>query len=346
LLFQKNEKSNKVKTRNEENNSLIKKKKNENKIILKNKKRPLSVNIHYQYKLPNEIIKYYILGKNREKESKLKGTNELIPKEVEEKTKKKYLAQEIKLKENIIRSYKDKNLSNYLSKKCHKKEKNLLCNNIEDYRIKKQLLEYLENKKNLSEKYGNKLWYINLRRPDFLKKPRKLFLNIGKEENDIWEPLVEFPMKNVEIIKKAETPHKENNNFKKLLKDKNLYPNNLFNPNKKEKYKEKFKTKMPNLAEINNMVIKGRNVIELEKDNFINNNEKMNLTGYKYRLFKDPRENSLKCSNDCLYKLDYQFEGKPYKIKIEIKSDLRPKTLKTIINKNKNNDENKERKKK
>ena len=292
----------------------------------------MRANIHYKYKSSNEIIKCYILGKNREKKSKKNGTNCLIPKEVEEKIKKKYLTQEKKLKENIIHCYKDKNISSYLSKKCHKKEEDLLYNNIEDYRIKKQLLDYLENKKNLSEKLGNKLWYINLRRPDFLKKPRKLFLNIGKEENDIWAPLVEFPIKSIEIIKKTETPLKRNNTFEKFLKGKNLYPNNLFNPNKKEKYKDK--TKMPNLNEINNMVIKGRNIILLEKHNFINNDEKLNLTGHKYRVFKDPRENNLKCSNDFLYKLDYQFEGQPYKAKIEVENNLRPQTPKVVINRN------------
>ena len=332
LLYQKNNKLNKENTKNNEKKFSFKKKKIENETIVKKGKRPLSVNIHYQYKTSNEIIEYYLLGKNREKESKLKGTNSLIPKEVEEKTKKKYITQEKMLKENLIHSYLDKNISNYLSKRCHKKEENLLYNNIENFRIKKQLIDYLENKKNLFEKLGNNLWYVNLRRPDFLKKPRGLFINIGKEEKGIWEPIVEFPMKNVEIIKKTETPHKENNNFEKLLKEKNIYPNNLFNPNKNENIKDK--AKMPNLTEINNLVIKGKNMVLLEKDNFINNDEKLYFPGHKYRVFRDPRENNLKCSNDCLYRLDYQFEGHPYKTKIGIKNTLRAKTPKTIINKN------------
>ena len=251
----------------------------------------------------------YILGKNREKESKLKGTNYFIPNEVEEKTKRKYLTQEKYLKKNVIQSYNDKILSKYLSKKCHRKEDNLLYNNIENFRIKKQLLDYLENKKLLSEKLGEKYWFVNLRRPDCLKKARGVFLNIGKEENNIWQPIVEFPMTNIEIIKKAETPRKENNNFEQFLKNKNLYPNDLFNMRNKVRFK------MPNLTEMNNMIIKGRNMILFEKDNFLNNDENLNLY-HKYRVYKDPRESNLKYSNDCLYKLDYRYESLPYRTKI------------------------------
>ena len=321
------------KNENEKKNKEILNKKNYNKIAypIKNVKRPLSVNIHYQYKSKNEIIKFYLLGKNREEESKSKGTNNFIPNKLEEKARRKFIIQEKNLKENVINSYKDKNISNFLSKKCNKKEEDLLYNNIEEYRIKKQLLEYLENKKNLSEKLGEKFWYVNLRRPDFMKEPRSQFLNIGKEDNNIWEPLVVFPMKNIEIIKKVETPHKVDNNFEKFLKDKNLYPKNLFNPNKKN---IKNKNKMPNLTEMNDMVIKGRNMIIFEKDNFLDNDRKLNLTGHKYRVFKDPRENNLKYSKDCLYKLNYKYEGHPKETKMGVKVNKRNKTpIYDIINK-------------
>ena len=295
---------------------------------IKDLKRPLSVNIHFQYKSSNEIMQSYILGKNREKESKLKGTNNFIPNEVEEETKRKYLTQEKYLKENVIHCYKDKIISKYLAKKCHRKENNLLYNNIENFRIKKQLLDYLENKKNLSEKLGEKYWFIILRRPDFLKNARGVFLNIGKEENNIWQPIVEFPMTNIEIIKKAETPHKENiTNFEQFLKNKNLYPNDLFNKRNKDK------VKMPNLTEMNNMVIKGRNMVLFEKENFLNSDDNLTLyKRHKYRVFKDPRETNLKYSNDCLYKLDYKYESLPYRTKID-KINTKNKTPKHGFNK-------------
>ena len=276
---------------------------------IKNTKRPLSVGIHYKYETSNEIIKTYTKGKSREEESKSKGTNNFMPNEVVDKIKIKYLTQEKKLKEKNVQNTKDKNISIYLSKRCNKKEENLLYNNIENFRIKKQLLDYLESKKNLSERLGNKLWYIYLRRPDFIKKARGLFVSTGKEEKQIWEPVVDFPMNNVEIIKKVETPLKENNNFEKFLKIKHLYPVNLFNYNKKN---IKIKSRMPNLNEMNNMVIKGKNMILAEKENFLNYDDKLNLTGHKYRVFKDPRESNLKYSQDCLYKLDYQYNGLPY----------------------------------
>jgi hypothetical protein len=276
---------------------------------IKNTKRPLSVGIHYKYETSNEIIKTYTVGKSREEESKIKGTNDLMPNEVVDKIKIKYLTQEKKLKEKNAQFNNDKNISNYLCKKCNKKEENLLYNNIENFRIKKQLLDYLESKKNLSERLGNKLWYINLRRPDFLKSARGLFVNIGKDEKQIWEPVVDFPMNNVEIIKKAETPHKKDNNFENFLKIKHLYPRNLYNYTKKN---IKIRNKMPNLNEMNDMVIKGKNMILAEKENFLNHDDKLTLTGHKYRVFKDPREFNIKYSQDCLYKLNSQYTGLPY----------------------------------
>ena len=321
---------------------IIKKKKNS--CQTKNIKRPLSVGIHYKYKTSNEIIKSYSMGKNREEESKKKGTNDLMPNEVVDKIKIKYLTQEKKLKENGIRCHNDKDISSYLSKKCNKKEDKLLYNNIEDYRIKKQLLDYLESKKNLSERLGDKLWYINLRRPDYLKSPRGVFVTIGKEEKQIWEPIVEFPLNNIEIIKKAETPHKDNINFEKFLKEKNLYPINLFSPNKNNKNNnnKKNKNKMPNLIDMNDMVIKGKNMILVEKDNFLNFNDKLNLTGRKYRVFKDPREFNLKYSKECLYKLDYQYEGLPFNTIIGVnKKNKTPKysNNKAIFSQNNNKKE-------
>lgn len=336
LFLKSKEKRNKTNTKNTDIKSL-KMKNNSGVTSSINSKRPMSVGIHYQFKTSQEIVKSYEIGKNREEESKMRGTNYFIPKEVEEKTKLDYLTQEKRLKQNSMQMSKDKNISNYLSKKCHKKEENLLYNNIEDFRIKKQLLEYIENKKDLSEKLGNHYWYVNLRRPDFIMRPRELYLNIGKAEHEIWEPVVEFPMKNVEIIKKAETPHKERN-FEKFLKNNNLYPSILFNPNKKHvnvnKMKKKDINKMPNLTEMNDMVIKGKNMISFEKENFLNHDEQLNLTSHKYRVFKDPREENLKYSKDFLYKFNYKYEGSPKKVNLGIKANKRNKT--PVVHKNKN----------
>ena len=144
-------------------------------------------------------------------------------------------------------------------------------------------------------------------------------------------------MKNVEIIKKAESPHKERN-FEKFLKNKNLYPSILFNPNKKHinvnKMKKKDINKMPNLTEMNDMVIKGKNMISFEKENFLNYDEQLNITSHKYRVFKDPREENLKYSKDFLYKFNYKYEGSPKKVNLGIKRNKRNKT--PVVHKNKN----------
>ena len=261
-----------------------------------NEKRPLSVGIHYQYKTTSEILNKYKEGRKREEEEKQKGTNNLIPKNVIEKVKKKYINQEKQLKRLLIETNNDKIISDYLSKKCKIKRDNLLCNTIENYRIKNQLMNYIESNKNLYEKFGNYCWYMNLRRPYNMKKSRGNFLNIGKVENNFWEPVVDFSDKNVEIIKKAGNHYESKNNFEKFFKEKYIKQNEKIN-------KKIRKNRLVELSDINNIIIKGKNIISFEKENFLKYENKT----HKYRVFKDPKEENSKYCNDCIYKIKYRY---------------------------------------
>ena len=272
-----------------------------------NQKRPLSVGIHYLYKTTNEILNTYKEGRKREEKEIKKGTDNLIPKNVIDKVKNKYIYQEKRLKRNLLENEKDNHFFDYLANKCQTKKENLLFNNIEYFRVKNQFLNYIENNKNLYEKFGNYCWLVNLRRPDKINKSRRNFINIGKTENDICEPIIETS-DNVEIIKKIEKSYDVNNNYEKFFKENYLCKNKNESKDNK-KLKKMIRYKFVELSDINNLIIKGKNIISFEKENFLKYGNKYN----NFRVFKDPREENEKYCKNCLYKTNYIF--KPKKIK-------------------------------
>ena len=264
-----------------------------------NEKRPISIGIHYQYKTTNEILNKFKEGRKREEKEKLKGTDNLIPKNIFEKVKNQYLDQEKVLKRSINDINKAKLVIDILSKKCKIKKENLLCNTTEKFRIKNQFIDYIESNKNLYEKFGNYCWYMNLRRPKNMNKSRGYFLNIGKVENNIWEPIVDFPDKKVEIIKKVEKSYNAKNILEKFFKEKYIRPNIKIN--------KKIKTnRIPKLNDINNIFIKGKNIITSEKDNFLKYENKT----HKYRVFKDPIEANKNYCKSFIFKSNYKYNLK------------------------------------
>ena len=261
-----------------------------------NGRRPLSVGIHYEYNTPLEILNKYKEGRIREKKEKLKGTNNLIPLNVAETVRNQYINQEKQLKKILFENEKDKLIIEHLSKKCKIKKENLLYNSTDNYRIRNQYIDYIESNKNLYEKFGNYCWYMNLRRPNFMNKSRGNYLNIGKIEKNIWEPVVDLRDKSVEIIMKTEKSYEPKNDYEKFFKEKYINPN--------QKINKKIKVnKLAELSDINNIIVKGKNMISLEKENFL----KYENEPHKYRVFKDPREKNKIYCTDFTYKTNYKY---------------------------------------
>ena len=99
----------------------------------------LRKNIHYKYSSFNDLKKIFINSYEREKNSKKKGTNDLIPLKTDINVKKKYYSQGKKLNLNSIYKSNSEKYIKFLAKKCKKKENDMLMNNIPNYRIKKQI---------------------------------------------------------------------------------------------------------------------------------------------------------------------------------------------------------------
>ena len=266
-----------------------------------NNKRPLSVGIHYKFKTTKEILNTYEESKKREEKNKEKGTNFLIPKNVNKKVKNQFINQGKKLKLLSIENSNDIMFADYLTKKLKINKEKLLFNTIENHRIKNQYLDYIENNKNIYEKFGNFCWYMNLRRPNILIKSRCNYVNKGNIRSRIWEPIVDNRENNVEIIKITEKPYEEKNNFNKIFMERLLSKSQ----NKNVKNKNKYRSKIIELSDINDIIIKGKNVISLEKENFL----KYKNNTDKYRVFKDPREENKRYCDDCTYKSNYIFNN-------------------------------------
>ena len=250
-----------------------------------------SSGIHYQLKTKNELYDIFKKSKLREKEFLLKGTNELIPSSVTDDIKEDFEYQEKILKLQNRDKILNKIISKKLSKSCQRDEKDLLYNNIEEYRLKKQMIDVLDNEKPISEKYGNNYWMFNLRRPIHLDNIRINYINIGNSTREIWKPMVEFPYKPIEIIQ----------NPKSLILNKfsHIIKQDYFNSETK-----RLNFKIPNMSGINEIKVEGKNLIKEELKNLKllfndSNNQKI-------RLYKDPIEENKNNMNDIICKEEYE----------------------------------------
>ncbi len=118
---------------------------------------------------------------------------------------------------------KNSKLGKYLSKKLNKKEKDLLMNRIDVFKLKKEIYNDIENSKPIEQKYGKHRWLISLRRPDNFIGTRDSYINIRNESNPFWALIKEkYPFErqislkpNFDIQSKDYLDFKKNQFFEK-----------------------------------------------------------------------------------------------------------------------------------
>ena len=254
--------------------------------------------IHYQKKPLSEIITILENSKAREKQTKAKGTNDLFPKNVKEEIKQTFYDQENILKRNLKLNNKKNLISRLLSSKINRKEDDLLINKIEDYRLKRQLIDYIENSKTVREKFGNNYWIADLRRPKIQNEMRiNYFSNENKNKNP--DKVIEFADKETEFINNPNNLKK--NKYAKLLK--NLSLNNIFLSN--------LGLKIDNIENINQIgVINGRNLVDQEYFGIIEGNKNLSTGNRMYKLYKDPLEKKYKNVKDFVCRENYKTNPK------------------------------------
>ena len=270
-----------------EKSQLKNKKKNKNPMT----ERKNYSNIHYKYKSFEDLKKIFLSSKEREKKFKLRGTNNLIPLTTDSDIKKKYLEQGKNLKYNLVYKSNSEQYFQNLAIRCKKRKSELLVNNIDNYRMKKQIKEYVENNKLLSEKLGNNYWLFNLRRPtknDFIKVN---YFNIGTTEREIWKKYIDYPDKDIELVI---LPYSQNN--------KNIRYNSEINKDKNE-----VEEIVQKINQMDDIKVEGKNLAQKEFNDIVNI---CSTSGehIKFRIYKDPKEYDNNYVNDLIYKEIYQIK--------------------------------------
>lgn len=253
--------------------------------------RPLSSSIHYEVDTKEQLNNIFKESKQRELHSKEKGTDDFLPKSAMEKVKEGYINQEKLLKKKDRERVKSARISKRLSSLSAKKESDLLLNRVEEYRLKRQMLEIIDNNKPIEEKYGNNYWMFSLRRPKYLDFIRINYVNVGTKDNEIWKPMLEYPYKCVETIQNPESIIK--NKFSNLV-DQKYYCEEV----------KRCKCRLPNMKGINEIKVEGKSLVE-EEYKLFNDYCNMSKEEVKLRLFKDPFNQKNKNVQEITYKMQY-----------------------------------------
>ena len=259
-----------------------------------------SKDIHYKFKSFEDLKNIFSAGKKREKDFKLKGTNGLIPLKTEINIKREYISQGKQLKYNsIYKSFSEKYIKN-IAKKCKRNETEMLVNNIQNFRMKKQIKDYVENNKILAEKFGDYYWLFSLRRARKNEFMRYDYYNVGTSEREIWKRFVDYPDKVVELT---------NLPYGKGKKNYALYT---------DIYKDSNKEKIPKINEFEDIKIEGKNLAKKEYNDIIDSYNAYHKN-INFKLYKDPIEEDKNHVKDLIYKEIYQLRNnKKLKLKIQL----------------------------
>ena len=253
------------------------------------------IGIHYKKKTLSEVLDILLQSKKREEKNKSKINNDLIPKEAKYEIRHSFYQQEKALRNEIKLKNNSDLLSKYLSKKIKRKEEELLFNKIEEYRLKRQVIDFIENSKSIRDKFGDNYWIADLRRPKIQNEIRTNFFNNGSKNNEP-EKILEYVDKDVEFIIGPNSIKK--NKYTNLFR--NLSINNLMISNSGLKF--------PDMEKMNEIEVIGKNLVEQEYL-AINKDEK------KFKLYKDPLERKHKNIKEFIYNEKYEKKLKGYKNK-------------------------------
>ena len=221
------------------------KKKNKKEISLNDKSQPSSLSESFKNHL-NESERNYINTKKKYVNSS--SSMENLPKDIQ----KCLFLQSRKLNLQKLSEKKNLHISQFLSKKLNKPQKNLLINNIDSFRFKKEVINEIENNKPIEEQYGNFKWNISLRRPEHFQGIRETYINLkGEGFTPFWSVVIERSPKQKELCVKPGHILSENeiNEIKRK--------NKISNSGKKNQY---FKT-VENLEDLS---IEGKNLYNVE----------------------------------------------------------------------------------
>ena len=186
--------------------------KNQKYISLNDKSQPSSLSESFRNHL-SENKRNSI--NTKQKYANASSSMENLPKEI----KKCLFLQNRKLILQKLSEKKNLRISQFLSKKLNKPQNNLLINNIDSFRFKKEVINEIENNKPPEEQYGNFKWNISLRRPEHFKGVRDAYINLkGERFSPFWSVVIEKSPRQKELCVKPGHIINENeiNQIKKI----------------------------------------------------------------------------------------------------------------------------------
>lgn len=160
-------------------------------------------------------------------------------------SQKKYL--QIKTEEDL----RSKSMAKYLSKQLNKPESELLINRIDSFRMKKEVLNSIDNQIPLEQKYGQYKWNISLRRPERFRGKRDAYINIRTDSNPFWAKINERYPSHVQMSIKP-TININSGDYRSFKK----------NPYLRATSADKVKS----VESMNNLIIKGKDLYKVEYD--------------------------------------------------------------------------------
>lgn len=249
------------------------------KNLVINKTEPELMNKIYKLHTKEEIDDFFRGTREiQEKNKKLPSgiSDNLLTNCKEEKAKRLYTNQERLLKKYENQKAYVKRLSKTISRQTNKNEKDLLINSSENYRIKKQLFDYIYMKKPLAEKTGDYYWLYILRRKenDNVKEVRTNILNIAGEGcRELLEAINDNTKRKCEYIQYPDKLSK--NQLDKFFKSK--------------KFLDSLQKKgiiLPDMDNLGKLNIKGKNILEEEQKIFNNQFEDSTKLYRVYNLEK------------------------------------------------------------
>ena len=252
--------------------------------------------IHYKIKSLGDMLKIFKKYKTIEEENKSKINsivfdNKHISNEIFKEIGKNLSGQEKALHhQKEVKNYST-SFCKLVSKKINRNESDLLYNKIEEYRLKKQLMELKEKSKSVRDKFGDNYWVANLRRPKTSKEIRFVYSNTNNS-NKSPDMIIDYADKDIEFIS---DPNLYNNaKYTEIIQDINIF-----------RKIQKFKFGFPNVEKVAEMeMIKGKSLLEQEFHNF---QEKKND---KFKLYKDPLEKKPKNMKEMLCKESFDVKYK------------------------------------
>ena len=252
--------------------------------------------IHYDLLSNIQLKEKENLSKQREAKSLKIGTDNLLSKFANAETREQFVEQEKMLKNQVKSSKKFDRISSSLAKKLKRKETDLLYNKTDEYRLKKQMLNFIDNEKPIHEKYGLNYWMFSLRRPKHLDYLRVNYINVGTPEKEIWKPFIEFPYQPVETIQNPKTLVK--NKFSNVINDE-YYQDEI----------KRIKCKLPNMEGINSLCINGENLLK-EEFKFLQDEKEQKDNTKVRRVYRDPFEERKNYVNEMTIKAQYDNNDK------------------------------------